>query len=278
MPSRHTPPDTRQHTRKTHPHPHHRHKHTRHTAARAAPQTHATGETPHQTPRKLPPPQPADPSPEWRGTAPRTLSQEWRGATHHQNQRAPSQEWSGTASGALSQEWRGNTHSEPTAESKGPRPTKRPTSARSGEGPPPTNTGGPQPGVAGSHTQDPDPQRGVAGDHPPPPAANHNQGRQEHAQKQHDQERRRAAPPPTTTQPGRDGKPTTTNGTAKGGGGTKGAHRKRRGGPNLRGLGAQPQGFGGPRCPYRPHLSTRHKVGYARDRWSAALGGTGLGG
>ena len=33
-----------------------------------------------------------------------------------------------------------------------------------------------------------------------------------------------------------------------------------------------------PRCPYRPHLSARNKVGYARDRWPAARGGTGLGG
>ena len=33
-----------------------------------------------------------------------------------------------------------------------------------------------------------------------------------------------------------------------------------------------------PRCPYRPHLSPGNKVGYARDRWPAAQGGTGLGG
>ena len=33
-----------------------------------------------------------------------------------------------------------------------------------------------------------------------------------------------------------------------------------------------------PRCPYRPHLSAGNKVGYARDRWPAARGGTGLGG
>ena len=33
-----------------------------------------------------------------------------------------------------------------------------------------------------------------------------------------------------------------------------------------------------PRCPYRPHLSASNKVGYARDRWPAARGGTGLGG
>ena len=31
-----------------------------------------------------------------------------------------------------------------------------------------------------------------------------------------------------------------------------------------------------PRCPYRPHLSAGNKVGYARDRWPAARGGTGL--
>ena len=36
--------------------------------------------------------------------------------------------------------------------------------------------------------------------------------------------------------------------------------------------------WGPPRCPYRPHLSASNKVGYARDRWQAARGGTGLGG
>ena len=36
--------------------------------------------------------------------------------------------------------------------------------------------------------------------------------------------------------------------------------------------------WGPPRCPHRPHLSTGNKVGYARDRWPAARGGTGLGG
>ena len=36
--------------------------------------------------------------------------------------------------------------------------------------------------------------------------------------------------------------------------------------------------WGPPRCPYRPHLSAGDKVGYARDRWPAARGGTGLGG
>ena len=36
--------------------------------------------------------------------------------------------------------------------------------------------------------------------------------------------------------------------------------------------------WGPPRCPYRPHLSAGNKVGYARDRWPAARGGTGLGG
>ena len=34
--------------------------------------------------------------------------------------------------------------------------------------------------------------------------------------------------------------------------------------------------WGPPRCPYRPHLSAINKVGYARDRWPAARGGTGL--
>ena len=36
--------------------------------------------------------------------------------------------------------------------------------------------------------------------------------------------------------------------------------------------------WGPPRCPYRPHLSAGNKVDYARDRWPAARGGTGLGG
>ena len=36
--------------------------------------------------------------------------------------------------------------------------------------------------------------------------------------------------------------------------------------------------WGPPRCPYRVHLSASNKVGYARDRWPAARGGTGLGG
>ena len=35
---------------------------------------------------------------------------------------------------------------------------------------------------------------------------------------------------------------------------------------------------GPPRCPYPPHLSAGNKAGYARDRWPAARGGTGLGG
>ena len=192
-------PHTRQQTPKAHPHPYHRHKHTTHTPARAAPQTQATRDSPHQTPQKRPPPQPADPSQEWRGTAPRTLSQEWRGTTHHQHQRAPSQEWRGTAPGALRQEWRGNAHPEPTAGSEGPRPANRRTSARSGEGPPRTNTRGPQPGVAGSRTQDPQP--GVVGDHPPPPAANRNQGRRGHAHKQLGQEWRGAASPPPPPHP-----------------------------------------------------------------------------
>ena len=220
--NRHTPPHTREHTRKTHPHPHHRHKHTTHTPARAAPQTHATRETTHQTPRKRPPPQPADPSQEWRGTAPRTLSQGWRAATHHQHQRALSQEWRGTAPGAPSQEWRGNAYPEPTAGSEGRRPANRRTLARSGEGAPPTNTRGPRPGVAGSHTQDPAPKPGLAGDHPSPPAANHNQGRRGHTHKQQVQERRTAAPQPPRPHPGETGNPPPQTTHRKGGRDKKG--------------------------------------------------------
>ena len=36
--------------------------------------------------------------------------------------------------------------------------------------------------------------------------------------------------------------------------------------------------WGPPRCPFWPHLSAGEKVSYARDRWPAARGGTGLGG
>ena len=36
--------------------------------------------------------------------------------------------------------------------------------------------------------------------------------------------------------------------------------------------------WGPPWCPYRPHLRAGNKVGYARDRWPAARGGTGPGG
>ena len=76
-------------------------------------------------------PQSADPSQGWRGTAPTALSQEWRGTTHHHNQRTRAR--SGGAS-----------HPQP--------------SARSGEGPPTTTTGsGPRAGVAGHRNQDPQP-------------------------------------------------------------------------------------------------------------------------
>ena len=87
-------PHMLQHTRRTQPGPHHCHKHTTHTLARAAPQTRATQSTTAAS----------GPQPGLAGTAPRTLSQEWQGATHHQHQRAPCQEWRGTAPGALSQE------------------------------------------------------------------------------------------------------------------------------------------------------------------------------
>ena len=88
------------------------------------------------------PPQPAGPSHQWRGTAPKALSQDWRGTTHHHNQRT-------------------------TGRSRGePQPAP---SAGSGERPPTTTNSGPQPGVAGSRTQDPQPA--IARDHPPPQPA-----------------------------------------------------------------------------------------------------------
>ena len=103
---------------------------------------------------------------------PRTLSQEWRGATHHHHRTA-------ARSGGephlvtphkradLSQEWRRTT--------------------------PPGTTSGPQPGVAGSSTQHP--QRGVARDHPPPPAAGPSHEGSGRAYKQLGQDWRGAAPP-----------------------------------------------------------------------------------
>ena len=230
---------TRQHTRKTHPHPHHCHKHTAHTPARAAPQTHATRETPHQTPLKRPPPQPADPSQERRGTAPRTLSQERRVATTT------------------------NTNGPPARSGGGPHPGP---SARRGEGTPTQN---PQPKARDHAQQTGGPQPGAAKAHPPPTPEDpsqewrgattetrtHSQGGRGttrchrrrsttrggygHAHKQHGQEKRKA-PPTTTTPPARDGKPTTTNHTAKRGVGQKGPTGEAGEGPNFRGLGAPP--------------------------------------
>ena len=79
---------------------------------------------------------------EWRGAAPRTLSQEWRGTTHHHKQRAPAR--------------------------CGGEPHPR-RSARGGEGPPTTPSGGPQPGVAAHCNQNPQP--GMARNQPPPQTA-----------------------------------------------------------------------------------------------------------
>ena len=145
--------DTRntQHTRR-HGHPAHArcHKHTQHrtpptTTAAGGPQPELAGNC-NQYPqpgvgRDHTPRPSADPSQEWRGTAPGALSQEWRGITHKQRHRTPAR----------------------SCREPHPGPT-----ARSGEGPPTTTTSGPQPGISGNHTQAPQP--GVArGQQPPPP-------------------------------------------------------------------------------------------------------------
>ena len=99
-------------------------------------------------PRDHPPPRAAHGSQDWRGTAPRALSQDWRANTHHQNQ--------GTPAGS------------------GGEPHPRP-SARIGEGPPTTTSSGSPPGVAGNCTEGLQP--GLAGactgpthnTHPPHP-------------------------------------------------------------------------------------------------------------
>ena len=166
--------------------------------------------------REHPRPRTADASQEWRGTAPRTLSQKLRGATHHQHRRTPT--WSGGEPDPatphkpadLSQEWLSTT----------PRST----------------TSRPQPGVAGNGTKDSQP--GVGRDDPPSPAAGPDQEWRGRADKHLSQEWRGAAPPPrsTTTAPkpavAQDPPPRPTQ--QEGGDGAKRAHRGRR-------RGAQPQ-------------------------------------
>ena len=85
------------------------------------------------------PPKTADSSQESRKTAPRALTQDWRGITCHQTQRTPS---------------------------RSPRKPHSGPSTRIGQGPPTTKTSGPQPGVAGNRTKGPQP--GLARDHSPP--------------------------------------------------------------------------------------------------------------
>ena len=150
------------------------------------------------------PPQPADPSQQWRGTAPRTLSQDWRGATHHHNQWTPARNggehrtrgpqpalardhpppqpvdpsavWRETAPTVLSQDCRRTTHhhEQQTPARNGGELSPGP-SARIVEALPKSTDGRPQPGTAGSCTQGP--QAGIAGDHPKTPAANPGQER-----------------------------------------------------------------------------------------------------
>ena len=178
---------------------------------------------------------------EWRGAAPRTLSQESRGTTHHHNQRAPARTGGEphpspsarcgerpptTTPPNTNQEWRG------TPPSRAPR-TGRPQPGVAQDPPPNSTTNGPQPEVAGNRTQDPQP--GVARDYPPSPAAR--SGGEAHTNTTE------APPPPphsaTTAPEAGVAKDPPPRPAAGGGDGTQGAHRGRR-------RETQPQGFGPP--------------------------------
>ena len=129
--------------------------HTRHTHTNTSTKATTQGTTntptfmPHTTSthraqqpipyqQKHPPPPAAEPSQEWQGTAPRALSQDWRGTDHHHQQGTPARNG-------------GEPHLGP--------------SARTGEGLPNNNSSGHQPQMADNCTQDPQP--GLARDHPP---------------------------------------------------------------------------------------------------------------
>ena len=188
--SRPCQPTTRTNQGMTHPSNHTPHAHTRtHTAT--TPRTTWTG-PPHathtntkrhtahtHTPRPKrraprapqpgvasgpPPPQPVDPSQEWRGTTPRALGQEWRGTNH-------STRWRTQARSG------GAPQPNPSARSgKGPTTTaQRRTPARSGTaqhpGPSATSGGGPTPHTNHTHrntSPKPEPKEAGTTKHGPP--------------------------------------------------------------------------------------------------------------
>ena len=212
-------------TQHTHQHRHHAHtprrKHTQH--GKPSTQPHGNGRRHgRRTQARV------------AGTAPRTLRQDWRGATNHKHQRAPqpgvagdrtrgpqpgvarerparthSQKTTNQQTSARSGEAPPPEHHQRTPASGGGEPRPRP-SARSGEGPPATTIGEPQPGMAGTRTQAP--QQGV----------------------------KRSRPPNTTTapQPGVAEDPPPHQTQREGGTGRKGPTGDAGEGPNLRGLGA----------------------------------------
>ena len=112
----------------------------------------------------------ADTSQQWRGADPRTLSQGWRGTTHHHEQQTPARNG-------------GNLHRVPSARIREGPPKNHhlQTQARNGgelhpgpsarrrEESATTISSGAQPGMAGNCTQGPQP--GLARDHPQTPAA-----------------------------------------------------------------------------------------------------------
>ena len=240
-----------------------------------------------------PPPPAAKPNQEWRGVAHRNLRQEWRGTNHTTHQPQPHQHT--TAAHHTPH----TTHHTPhTTAGSG-------TPARSG-GEPHTTTGSEtQPGVAGSSTQEPLPGVARGQPHHTPattrpthhrrtphtrnhtphtntdttrartapqthtPTANHNQRGRRHTNKQHGQEQRTPPPPAPPPHLGETGNPPSQT-TQRNGGRDKKGPRETQARDPTSGV------WGHPRSPYRPHLSTRNKVGYARDRWSVARGGTGL--
>ena len=103
---------------------------------------------------------------------------------------------------------------------------------------PPTSTRGPQPGVAGSHTQDPQP--GVARDQPPPPAASLSQEWRGHAHKQLGQRKGSEPASRTPTPPPHPAPPHTHHSPGRPGQGTRGAapkatRQRERGGGHAKG-------------------------------------------
>ena len=229
------------------PRTHDTHTSTDTTCARATPQTHTPREKPNPTPRRRPSPRLADPTQEWRRTAPRALSQEWRGAIHQQHQRnPPARSGRGPHPGTTDRSGEGTPTQDPRPEARGhppppPRPTKPADLSKESPRPtPPCNIRGPKPGVAERRAQNP--QSGVARDQLPPPVAAPSQEWRRHAHKRLGQEWRGASPPKSPPpHPGQGRRKThhRNQHSERGGGGTQGAHRRRR-------RGTQPQGFGPP--------------------------------